>query len=74
MRPIHASYFFLVLVMEATTTKIPMVLHTTIVEVGMHSTLLPVVKPTRSRHGMLAIFRFMNFNLIFAQGDVIMKD
>ena len=37
--------------MEVTTTKTPMVLHTTIMEKGIPDTLLPVVKPTRSRHG-----------------------
>ena len=43
-------FIFLVVVMEATTTKIPMVLHTTTVEVDMLNTLLPVAKPPRSRH------------------------
>ena len=47
---IHASYLFLVVVMEATITRTLMVLHTTTVELGMPNTLLPVVKPPRSRY------------------------
>ena len=39
----------LVVVMEVTTTKTPMVLHTTTVEMGIRNTLLPT-KPPRSRH------------------------
>ena len=43
--------FFWVVEMEATITRILMVLHTTTVELGMPNTLLLVVKPpTSSRH------------------------
>jgi hypothetical protein len=55
--------------MEATTTKIPMVLRTTTAEVGIPNTLLPAVKHPRSR--MVFWATIMNLNLIFAQGDVI---
>ena len=60
MRLIHTSY--LILVMEATTIKIPTVLHTITVEVGIPNTLLPVKLP-RSRHcewygGHLLIYEF----------------
>ena len=46
MRLIHTSY--LILVMEATTTKTPMVLHTITMEMGIPNTLL-LVKLPRSR-------------------------
>lgn len=57
---IYASYsyvLFVILVMEATTTKIPMGLHTTTVEVGIPNTLLPVKLPRSSIvNSMVAIF------------------